>query len=285
MVADLHCHTKISDGSTGIDELVELAKNKGVTTIAITDHDTFAGVTRAQVHGKKLGVEVLHGAEISAFDYERGRLVHLLCYMCESPDRLEGTFQKIADCRKDAMNLALHRIMKRYPITPQMVAKRAVGSVTIFKSHIMQALMDAGYTDKVYGDLFQKLFHWRFGMVKTKIEYPDVFEILELIHQAGGVAVLAHPTVYDSAPLVPALAKAGLDGIECWYPRATEEDTEELIKLAKEHNLIQTGGTDFHGCHANQVYPIGTCTTPEDQLAKLKARKAKMKKEAKLACS
>lgn len=85
MSADLHCHTKLSDGSVAIDELVILAKNKGIPTIAVTDHDTFAGATRAKIFGQRHGVEVIHGAEISAFDYQRKRLVHLLCYMCEHP--------------------------------------------------------------------------------------------------------------------------------------------------------------------------------------------------------
>ncbi|GHU82573.1 phosphatase [Clostridia bacterium] len=277
MSADLHCHTRISDGSTGIDELVEIAKNKGLTTIAITDHDTFAGVTRGQVHGKKVGVEVLHGAEISAFDYTRGRLVHVLCYLCESPDRLEGLFQKTAENRRQAMNLALHKIMKIYPITAQMVAKRAVGSTTVFKSHIMQALMDAGYTDKVYGQLYQKLFNWRLGIARTKIEYPDVFEILELIHQAGGVAVLAHPGVYNSLELLPELAKKGLSGVECWYPRATEEEISRFVEIADAYDLIKIGGTDFHGCNSTGVHPLGTCTTPPDQLQRLKAKKTKAK--------
>lgn len=279
MLADLHCHTKISDGSTGIDELVEIAKSKGIGAIAVTDHDTFAGVTRAQVHGKKHGIEVIHGAEISAYDYERNRLVHLLCYLCDSPDRLEGTFQKTAESRKDAMNLALHKIMRIYPISPQMVAKRAVGSSGIFKSHIMQALMDAGYTDKMYGSLFNKLFNWRIGIVRTKIEYPDVFEVLRLIRQANGVAVLAHPGVYNSIDLIPQLVDNGLDGLECWFPRAKEGETDKLISLCDEYDLVKTGGTDFHGSNSTHVNPLGTCLTPEDQLQKLKGRKAKRKKQ------
>lgn len=273
MAADLHCHTKISDGSTGIEELVELAKNKNIKTIAVTDHDTFAGVTRAQVHARKYGIEVIHGAEISAFDNKRGRLVHILCYLCDKPDRLQGVFANIAQSRRDAMNLALHKLMKIYPITPQMVAKRAMGSTTVFKSHIMQALMDAGYTDRVYGDLYTKLFNWRVGIVKTKIEYPDVYDILTLIHQAGGVAVMAHPGVYDSIDLLPELAEKGLDGVECWYPRAKEGETDKIIAIADRYNLIKTGGTDFHGCNSNMVNPLGTCTTPDDQLQRLKNKK------------
>lgn len=282
MAIDLHCHTKISDGSVGIEELVILAKNKGLKTIAITDHDTFAGATRAVIAGKRHGVEVIHGTEISAFDNERNRLVHILCYMCEHPDRLQGMFLKTTENRKRAINIALQKVMRMYPITPEMVAARSQGSVTVFKQHIMQTLIDAGYTDRIYGDLYNKLFNVRFGLAKTSISYPDVFEVLELIQQSGGISVLAHPTVYDSMPLIPSLVEHGLNGIECWYPRATQEDTDELLSIVKEHGLIATGGTDFHGGCANSIHPLGTCLTPDEELEKMKRLKTAMLKEVKV---
>lgn len=138
----------------------------------------------------------------------------------------------------------------------------------------MQALMDAGYTDKVYGNLYKTLFDWKRGLVRTKIEYPDVYEMLDLIHEAGGVAVMAHPGVYDSLDLLQELAKEGkLDGIECWYPRAKEGESETLEKIANAHKLIKTGGTDFHGCNCGKVHPVGTCTTPDDQLVRIRGKK------------
>lgn len=274
MSADLHCHTRISDGSLGLDELIILAKRKGIHTIAVTDHDTFAGATRAKVIGQRHGVEVIHGAEVSAWDFKRDRLVHILCYLCEHPARLEGLFNKILDNRRKAASIALQKIMRLYPITPEMVAKRAQGSTTIYKQHIMQALVDAGYADKIFGPLYQKLFNNKYGIAKTNIEYPDVFEVLELIHQAGGVAVLAHPAVYDSYDLLPELAEKGLDGVECYYPRAKEDDPEVLSALAQKYDLVMTGGTDFHGATTSSVNPLGTCLTPDDQLIKLKKRKS-----------
>lgn len=270
LAADLHCHTIISDGSMSIDEVVYIAKTKGLKTIAITDHDTFAGATRAVVFGKRNGVEVLHGAEISAWDFKRDRLVHILCYSCYVPDRLLGMFSKIKDSRTKAMNMSIQKIMRMYPITPDMVAKRAKGSTTIFKQHVMQTLMDAGYTDKVFGDLYSKLFNSKFGLAKTNIEYPDVFDVLDAIHEAGGVAILAHPAVYDSYDLIPELVELGLDGIECFYPRAKATDDVVLTRIADKHNLIKTGGTDFHGCTSSVVYPIGTCVTQDDQVEKIK---------------
>ena len=274
MSADLHCHTKLSDGSVAIDELVILAKNKGIPTIAVTDHDTFAGATRAKIFGQRHGVEVIHGAEISAFDYQRKRLVHLLCYMCGLPARLEGLFGKILANRRKAVSIALQKVMRLYPITPEMVAKRAQGSTAIYKQHIMQTLVDTGYADKMYGPLYDKLFNWKIGIAKTNIEYPDVFEVLAQIHNAGGVAVLAHPAVYDTYALLPELAEKGLDGVEVYYPRARQDDEEVLGAIAQAYDLVMTGGTDFHGGSTSSVHPIGTCLTLDEQLLKLKKRKA-----------
>lgn len=276
--ADLHCHTKISDGSVGIDELIAIARRKGIDTIAVTDHDTFAGATRAKIIGERHGVEVIHGAEISAWDFKRGRLVHVLCYLCEHPARLEGMLNRTLENRRKAVTLSLQKIMRMYPITPEMVAKRAQGSTTIYKQHIMQALVDAGYADKIFGTLYQKLFNSRIGIARTHIDYPDVFQVLDLIHEAGGIAVLAHPAVYDSYELLLELAQKGLDGVECFYPRAKEDDPEVLAKIAKEYDLVMTGGTDFHGACTSSVNPLGTCLTPDDQLLKLKSKKQNLQK-------
>ena len=90
MAADLHCHTKLSDGSVGIEDLIVIAQKSGIETIAITDHDCLAGTVRGQVIGKRYGVNVIPGVELSAFDNEAGKKVHILCYLADTPDRLEG---------------------------------------------------------------------------------------------------------------------------------------------------------------------------------------------------
>lgn len=269
MSADLHCHTKISDGSTAIDELVILAKNKGIDTISVTDHDTFGGVKRAKVFGDKFGVKIIPGVEISAFDNERKRKVHLLCYLPKSSDRLVGMLRRTNYNRKKAMSISVQKVLRAYPIPYDMILRRTAGSTSIYKQHIMQALMDAGYTDEMFGDVFRKLFDTRFGLAKSSFEYPDVFEVLRLIRESGGVSVLAHPAVYDSYDLMYELIEKGLNGIEVWYPRAADNDEKLLTEVAQKYNLIRTGGTDFHGVNTSVVNPIGTAVTPDDELEKL----------------
>ena len=268
--ADLHCHTRMSDGSASIDEVVILAKRQGIKTIAVTDHDTFAGATRARVFGARQGVEVIHGAEISCVDPDRGRKVHLLCYLCASPGRLEGMLKKTRESRKQAAAEMMRKIMRLYPITPEMVARRAQGSTNIFKQHIMQALIDAGYASVIFGDLFRHLFHPKEGVAYVKVEYPSAKEVLQKIHEAGGLAVLAHPAVYDSYDLMEELVPLGLDGVEVWHPRNRAGDEDRLSAFCERHHLIMTGGTDFHGVYTSQPKPLGTCTAPDDQVAQLK---------------
>ncbi len=270
MPSDLHCHSIHSDGSTSVKRLMELAAIRGLSAISLTDHDTFSGFEEAVYYGERYGVEVIHGTEISAYDFERKRLVHMLCYRSQRPELLETLFQKIAKNRYNAMCGAMTKISERYGITLEMVEENAKDSVTVFKSHIMKTLMEAGYTEKLYGDLYKDIFDWERGFAKTKIEYPDVYEVIELIHDAGGIAVLAHPDVYNTVPALPKLIAAGIDGIECSYPRCKAETKEILLKAVQENNLLKTGGTDFHGYSCGCVNPIGTCTTSDEDLERLK---------------
>lgn len=273
----MHCHTKMSDGTLSIDELVMLAARRGIATIAVTDHDTFAGAKRAKVFGDRHGVEVIPGAEFSCTDNKTKRKVHILCYYCDSTDRLEGLCRRTGDARRKAMLISLQKVLRIYPVTADMVMHRAQGSTNLYKQHIMHALIDAGCTDEFYGSVFKKLFDARCGLAYTPIEYPDVHEVIQQIHDAGGIAVLAHPGVYDSFELLEQLAAdREIEGVEVWHPRNKEGEAERLIEIAEENALIMTGGTDFHGMYNNGMYPLGTCTTPKEQLTLLKKCKRKL---------
>ncbi len=269
MPADLHCHSKISDGSTEVDELVLLAKNKGLDTLSVTDHDTLAGSDRAAVFGEKFGVRIIKGVEISCFDYERKRNVHLLCYLPSSRERLSSMLRTVNRNRKQAVQLAIQKVMRAYPIPYDMILRRSAGSNTLFKQHIMRALMDAGYTNEMFGDVYRKLFDSRFGIARVDFEHPDIFEGLRIVRESGGVAVLAHPAVYDSYDIIPELIKNGLDGIEISYPRAREDDEDVLGRICDEYGLIRTGGTDFHGGNGSAPHPLGTCTTSDEEVGKI----------------
>lgn len=270
MAADLHCHTKLSDGSVGINEIVLLAARSGISTIAVTDHDTFAGSIRAGIFGGRHGVRVIPGAEFSATDSSTGRKAHILCYLCGNTDRLEGLCRRMRDERQRAASVMLQKVMKLYPITAEMVVRRSQGSTGIYKQHIMHALIDAGYADKIYGPVYRQLFQPGTGLAYVPVSYPEVHDVIGQIHDAGGVAVLAHPGEYDSYDLLSQLARDHeIDGVEVWHPKNREGDESLFAGTAREYGLVMTGGTDFHGMYTTEPMPLGTCTTPDDQLQKL----------------
>ena len=274
MNIDLHCHTKMSDGSTGIGELIDLAKLRQIETLAVTDHDTFACSVRAVVLGKRAGVTVVPGVEISTLDHSRGKRAHLLCYYPKNAGRLEGLLRKITENRRAAMSISIQKVLHIYPMPMTMILTRAHGSTNIFKQHVMQALMDAGYTDEIFGNTFKKLFHPKYGLAYTRIEYPDVFDVIEEIHSAGGAAVLAHPSEYESMDLMQELCEKGLlEGIEGFHPRNSDEDLQAILNCCQKYQLPMTGGTDFHGCYTTACLPLGSYLTPENQFELLKKKK------------
>lgn len=274
MVCDLHCHSKISDGSMGIEEILSMAKRRGISALAITDHDAVAGATRACIIGKRLGIDVIHGVEMSAYDSVRQRGVHILGYMCDSPDRLEGACLRINNSRRAAGKEMMTKVLRYYPIAPETIARYASGSTNVFSQHIMHALIESGYADSFYGDVFNKLFSGNGGRAFVSIEYPDVREIIDLIHSAGGLAVLAHPYEYDSIDLMKELVAEGmLDGIEVWHPTNDAERIATLQAFAQEHDLLMTGGTDFHGLYTYPARPIGSCGAPENTIQLMKEYK------------
>ena len=267
MKGDLHCHTKLSDGSLGIEDIIVQAKRTGIDFISITDHDTMSSISRAKILGERYGVQILPGVELSAWDKTRGRKVHILCYAPQKPDRLEGVCIKACEIRKACAKEMVENVMKIYPITAESVMKYATGSKSIFKQHIMHALIDYGYTTEFYGDLSDELFDLKTGSCIVEREYPDVNFVLDLIHSARGVAVMAHPVYYDSFDLLEELAAKGkLDGVEAYHYTANEEHQKKILEIAEKYNLIVTGGSDFHGFYNHYAISLGYKFTPEQSV-------------------
>ena len=284
MSIDLHCHTRLSDGSLGIDELIMVAKKSGMTAIAITDHDCLAGTRRGQMIGERLGLQVIPGVEFSSFCQKRNEKAHILCYLPEFPDRLEGLCRKISVARKRAGQFMTLKAAQRFPITPDFVLRCAAGSTNIYKQHIMHALVECGYSTTIYGPLYDELFSsGSENNILMEIKYPEPQEIVEAIHEAGGIAVLAHPGWYDNFELMEELLEFGLDGVEVWHPNNTQEQRERLIAFAKKNKLLMTGGSDFHGLYNEEPTKIGDCTMPQenfDMLLKYQAKKKRQQKKA-----
>ena len=270
MTGDLHCHTKLSDGSLGIEDIIMQAKRTGIDCISITDHDTLASFSRAPVLGERYDIKIVPGVELSAWDKTRGRKVHILCYAPQKPDRLEGLCLKCCEIRKACAKEMVENVMKKYPITIESVTKYATGSKSIFKQHIMHALIDYGYSTHFYGKLNNELFNLQTGSCIVEREYPDVNFVLDLIHSSRGIAVMAHPAYYDSFDLLEELAANGkLDGVEAYHYTADEEQRKRILEIAEKYDLIVTGGSDFHGLYNAHSTHIGSEVTDEKNLERI----------------
>lgn len=281
MKADLHCHTTISDGSLGISDIIKQADRNDVRYLAITDHDSLASLSRSAVLGKRYNVTVIPAAEFSAFDTARGRKVHILCYMPEKPDRLEGLCLRTSEGRMKLGKSIAMRVLEKYPITLESILRYSAGSKAIYKCHIMHALMDYGYTTDLYGSVYDEIFDVKEGLCAAQVRqeadfYPDVRFVTTLIKASGGISVMAHPKVYDSFDLLEELAAEGaIDGAEVWHSSADDKFQDQVSELAKAHGLITTGGSDFHGFYNHYAIQIGSNPTPEEELNKVLSHKVK----------
>ena len=246
------------------------AKRMNLDFLAITDHDTLSSSNRAQILGERYGVKIIPAVELSAWDKKRNTKVHILCYAPQKPDRLEGLCLKSCEIRKECAKDMIEKVMEIYPIPSDAVRLYTKGSKSIYKQHIMRALVNYGYATELYGEINNELFGYPDGKCLVTREYPDVNFVLDLIHSAKGIAVMAHPFLYNNIDLLKELIEAGkIDGIEVNHYSNNEEQKTELIGLAEKNDLIITGGSDFHGLYNSTITHIGSQITDEENLDKL----------------
>lgn len=246
---DLHLHTTHSDGSCSTREVMNFAKQAGVVALAITDHDIIDGVPEATAIGKELGIDVVPGIEISSRlgDNE----LHILGYFLDWTDALLA--QRLKTLR-DSRHLRNPRIVQRLnelgiPMTYDEVRALA-GTESVGRPHIARLLMEKKFVTSAKEAFDRYLANGRPAFVDR--ELPQPAEAVQWIRDAGGVPVLAHPTwVRTSADglrtLVRDLKGMGLGGIEVHYSTHTPSQTNEYLELARQCDLLVTGGSDFHG--------------------------------------
>jgi len=242
---DLHVHSKYSDGSNTIEEILKLAQRLKLDQIAITDHNTIEGSIIA--HFQKPELTVI-GTELSV-GYDDNKELHLLGYF---PNRSE--FKNVSFVIKQGelnKSIAVAQMVENlneqgYEITVKDLSEFASG--TINRVHICRALMKKGYIESVKQG-FNELIgdHCKAYVAR---EYVPIAEAAQAIHDDGGIAVLAHPYNYKNIKDIPKLLNdvdQYIDGIECFHPSATPENSLYLLDFAKSHNKKITGGSDYHG--------------------------------------
>jgi len=278
MAGDLHCHTRLSKGSMGIDDLITLARAQGVTHLAIVDQDCMAGTVRARILGERHGIQVLHGVEFSCTAAD-GREVHLLCYLAENPGRLEGLCHQNITARHQSMKTTVAKFLRRFPVSLELVKECARGSTCLYPQHLMRALVESGLTDRFGGELYRELFTAEScDNILCPAQFSSPQEVMQAIHQAGGIAVLAHPGEGGPAlDMLDELIAAGLDGIEVLHPANARDMQKQLLSRAKDAGMLVTGGSDFRGMYGTAT--VGHTQMNDAQLALLLSYKSRMKRK------
>ena len=267
---DLHSHTTASDGVLTPRELVREAVRRGVRVLAITDHDSTEGLAEALDEAvKHPPLTVVPGVEINC-DVDGGE-IHILGYFL---DYQAEWFQAFCRAQRAERAARVHRIAARLaelgmPIDPQEVFD-LVKEGSAGRPHIAQVMVKHGYVKSVREAFDKYLRAGGPGHVRRKKLTPS--EAVALIRKARGVPVLAHPGLAGKDDLIPALVRAGLMGIECYYQEHSAAQTAAYVQMCKDLGLVATGGSDFHGAHAGRPNPLGT---PHVALSAYEALKAK----------
>ena len=260
MLADLHCHSTWSDGSCTPEMLVRLALRKKLSYLALTDHDTMQGVIPCRKAAEGTALTVIPGVECTTKDAETGRSVHVLCYAPKKPDVLDDLMRTTSERRRAAKIGMMEKLEKLYPdVRVEDAEALSENSASMFESHVMTALANAGVTNQPFGPLLKSLIG-KHGSCYVPIQYPDTLETIALMHRAGGFVVIAHPGQFDSMALTRRLAREKMiDGIECRHYRNDENVTKECLALCARYDLAVTGGSDFHGANSVSPHPLACC--------------------------
>ncbi len=267
---DLHTHSTASDGKLRPSEVVHLAAQLGIGTLALTDHDTTDGVVEAQQAGRELGLEVISGIEINS-EGEHGD-AHILGYFVDPVEpHLQDQLEAIRDARVGRARGMLKKLAAMgMPIEWERVMTMAGDASSLARPHIARAMVEAGYVATTQ-EAFDKYIS-NTGPAYVNRLRMTMNEAVDFIHGASGVAVMAHPAESRLVDLIPQLVQAGLDGIETYYPRHTPEQQSKLLALAQRYDLVATGGSDFHTLDDPSHGQIGCVEVPPDVVQKLKAR-------------
>jgi len=268
--ADLHIHTTYSDGKISPSEVINLAVSKGLKAISITDHDTIKGYLNGieLLKSEQLAIELISGAEFTATYNDKD--IHLLGYYFD-PEHKE-LLKYLTAC-----SIQRRRRMKRMiewlnnnNIEIDFQEVQAISKhATLARPHLARLLVEKNYVANSM-EAFQK--YLVAAHKETRQDYfLDASSLISMVHRAGGAVVLAHPAKLFTLQELEEIRMLGIDGIECIHPSHSYQQHNYYVKWAQKYNLLQTGGSDYHG-HPDYGYtPIGTIATSYNNVVKMKA--------------
>jgi predicted metal-dependent phosphoesterase TrpH len=268
---DLHTHSTASDGTLPPEQVIEAAERCGLAALALTDHDTIDGVRIARDAGERLGIRVITGVELSAFD--RDHEVHLLALHLSQLDALEKHLKELRDFRYSRAGRIVEKLNALgVPLTLDEVLQQSNGGA-VGRPHVARALIARGLVPD-----FREAFTRYLGnngsafVPKDRLSIEDAISIA---HEAGAIAIWAHPGGDGRRERLEPLVAAGLDGIEIRHPSHSSEDMKRLTALADFFSLVPSGGSDWHGS-SDGPRRLGMMNVPIDWLQKQDERVASM---------
>ena len=249
MKIDLHIHSVLSDGTDTPEAIVDKARSLGIKCMSITDHDCIKANAAVKEYALSKGIQYINGVELSTFSTQE---IHILGYAFdENDDELLEKLDYFESKRKERAGLILDKLYSMgIKLDRDLLPS---DSASVGRLHIAKLMVSAGYVSSI-PEAFDKYLG-----ANGKAYYPSKritpIQGVELIKNAGGFAVIAHPLRFVQQrklePLVEGLKQFGLAGVEAYYPTHDEMMSKTILSLAKRHRLIATGGTDYHGANRN----------------------------------
>lgn len=274
--ADLHLHTYFSDGTFSPEELVGHGRRLGFAALALTDHDSVEGCARMAVACEAAGIDFVPGTELTA-EYKDIE-IHLLGYYVDIENKKFlsdiARFQSVRQNRIHEMVMRLNRL--NVPLQVESVFELA-NCRSPGRPHVARALVKAGLVGSL-DEAFERFLKKNRPAWVPKAKM-SALEAIELIHQAGGLAVMAHPGLNRTDDVIPILVEAGIDGIECFHTKHSTVASERYLETADKFHLLITGGSDCHGFSKGKPL-IGTVKLPYEHVEKLKLRAENRKSSA-----
>lgn len=274
---DLHTHSTVSDGTDSPRDLVRLAAEQGISTLALTDHDTTVGWAEARIAAEEHGIQLIEGAEFSTTDPSTRSTIHMLAYLFDpaSPD-LVAEIGRAQTARRERGRRIVDLISADYPLTWEDVSALVPEGTTLGRPHIAEGLIAKGIVQS-RDEAFDTILYDN-GPYDIALERMSPLKLVKIIAASGGVSVAAHPRAATrnaglSAQSLTELADAGLFGLEVRHPEHDEAARIELTGIAQRLGLAITGSSDYHG-HGKSVRLAAETTTP-DVLEALTTRAAK----------
>jgi len=268
MPADLHIHTLFSDGLLSPEQIILKAKNANLAALAITDHDIVSGIDPAIAAGKAQGVRVIAGIEFTTETKDNELHILGLFLDYKNAELLEA-LKKIQDDRVERIKKIIEKLKLVNVNLEEDSILNSTLTGTVGRPHVARMLIKLGYALDLR-DAFSKY------LVKGAPGYVPHFklspiEAVELIRRCKGAPVFAHPGISKSDEMIPDLVKAGLCGIEVFYPAHGYAREQHYLSLTTKYNLIPTGGTDYHGTGGFNEMELGQKFTSDENVAKLEA--------------